>query len=449
MVLWLVLRRAGAYQWAGYWLLRAAGLYAGSFWLTGALSTPVAHAAQLFTLASVAGGHAFLLLGVWNHTRPSARWRWARRIAWYSLALFAVGVFFLPADATRIAALGHLVTLIQIAPVPLLAVLSAVLVAHARQPGGRSLQILAAAVVLTMTVDVVGASLSFAHLGTAQAVARPEWFLVLQLLVALFLSAAAFHVLLAEERSRMERLVSERVHEAHFEQLGHMASGVAHDFNNVLAVIQLAAEAAASEPQTAMARDDLATVATAGAKGRDLVASLLAYARRHAATTHDIDLHALLRDIARVLEKLVGIDRRFVLDLAEGPSPVHVDSAALVGVLTNLVANARDATEAGGTVRITTTVERAGARPNVCLRVSDTGTGIPADVLPHIFEPYYSTKGDTRGTGLGLAMARTVVKSAGGTIRVESSEGRGTTMEVVLPLVSGAAESETAQTGAR
>ena len=198
-----------------------------------------------------------------------------------------------------------------------------------------------------------------------------------------------------------------------------------------------------------MARDDLATVATAGAKGRDLVASLLAYARRHAATTHDIDLHALLRDIARVLEKLVGIDRRFVLDLAEGPSPVHVDSAALVGVLTNLVANARDATEAGGTVRITTTVERAGARPNVCLRVSDTGTGIPADVLPHIFEPYYSTKGDTRGTGLGLAMARTVVKSAGGTIRVESSEGRGTTMEVVLPLVSGAAESETAQTGAR
>jgi signal transduction histidine kinase len=232
--------------------------------------------------------------------------------------------------------------------------------------------------------------------------------------------------------ARMERL----------ESLGRLAGGVAHDFNNVLAAIKLSAQSGAIAPQHVQKDADFAEIERATAHGAALVHQLLSFARQQPENVREFDANNHIAKLTGMLERLAGrVEVRF--DAAPGPAMVSMDPSQFDQVVLNLVVNARDAMPDGGRVIVSTTVNAA--RPRgvlddhddatrfVCVVVEDTGTGIPADILPHIFEPFYSTKPTDRSTGLGLPTVQSIVHRAEGDVRVSSRQGRGTRFEVYLP----------------
>jgi two-component system, cell cycle sensor histidine kinase and response regulator CckA len=226
-----------------------------------------------------------------------------------------------------------------------------------------------------------------------------------------------------------------------------MASGVAHDFNNLLAVIGMATGTATPHGDAAtLSSRHLDAIEDAVDQGREMVGTLMSFARQEAtATPVQFDLHELIRTHEAQLSDLMGQSQSLRFALAEDACPLRGDPPGVLRLLSNLVANARDAMPAGGTVTLGTVVTRRGrassgaepnvaGRPHVSLTLRDEGTGIPADVLPRIFDPFFSTKAAGKGSGLGLALAQAFVRSAGGDIRVRESTPQGTTFEVLLPL---------------
>ena len=238
------------------------------------------------------------------------------------------------------------------------------------------------------------------------------------------------------------------------ESLGQLAGGVAHDFNNLLAVIlnyatftsEELADATESDwaGRCASARDDLAQISLAGERAASLTRQLLAFARREVVQPRVLDLDTVITSVEELLRRTLGEHVELVTSLAGDLQPILADPGRLEQVLVNLAVNARDAMPGGGTLTIDTsniTVDAdsvAGGSESppgqhVRLRVSDTGAGMPPEVIERAFEPFFTTKADGGGTGLGLATVYGILKQADGHIHIYSEPGGGTTVSIMLP----------------
>ncbi len=229
------------------------------------------------------------------------------------------------------------------------------------------------------------------------------------------------------------------------EAIGTLAGGVAHDFNNILAAIRLSAGMVLENPHLPPpCSEDVRQISLAAERAAQLTRQLLAFSRKQVMQAAILNLNDIVANLAKMLRRTLGEDVGLKLHL--GPKPLHVfsDAGMLEQVLLNLAVNARDAMPQGGELVIETKERRFSgeeARLNseaapgrcVCLRVSDTGCGIPAENLPRIFEPFFTTKDVGKGTGLGLATVFGIVKQHKGLVTVTSKVGQGTTFQVCLP----------------
>ena len=253
--------------------------------------------------------------------------------------------------------------------------------------------------------------------------------------------AAAVANVISALRSVVERQeVEAQLRQAQrLEAIGQLAGGVAHDFNNVLMVILGKAAQIADDPRVpADLRAAASDISGSGQRAASLTRQLLAFSRRQAIQTRVVDLNDTVRNTARMLKRVLGEDVAVHLALQPEPAVVTADPGMLDQVLLNLAVNARDAMIGGGHLMLeTSTME--GNPAYVCLRVSDTGSGIDPEHLPHIFEPFFTTKDVGKGTGLGLATTYGIVQQHGGRIEVDSEPGRGTTFRVLLPAPPGEA----------
>ena len=241
-----------------------------------------------------------------------------------------------------------------------------------------------------------------------------------------------------------KRLDEQLIHAARMESLGQLAGCIAHDFNNLLVVIQGHLEFVADErglSATAARRVD--SIASAVARGADLVASLMQLGRSSASTTGPVDLNAWLVAAADTLRQLVGEDISVEYQLDARPRYVDMDEARLASVVLNLASNARDAMPSGGVLRIATrdAIPKPGLATDadlggVNLIVADTGIGMDRATRKKIFEPFFTTKAPGVGTGLGLASAYEAVLDAGGEIDVASVPEEGATFTIFLPTVA-------------
>ena len=240
------------------------------------------------------------------------------------------------------------------------------------------------------------------------------------------------------------RAMEEQLRQAQrLEAVGQLTGGVAHDFNNLLAVIMGNLEILRRELRTTPDHAQLVEGALhAAERGATLIRRLLAFSRRQTLSPKPLDLNALARDTLDLVRRAVGA--RVQLETAFEPElwPCTVDSAQVETALLNLAINARDAMPAGGKVRITTRNvmldgEHEGTdgegEPYVCIAVSDTGAGIPAEIRDRVFEPFFSTKAPGQGTGLGLSMVFGFVKQSNGQLRLSSELGKGTTFSLYFP----------------
>ncbi|GAB4257947.1 PAS domain-containing protein [Deferrisoma sp.] len=236
-------------------------------------------------------------------------------------------------------------------------------------------------------------------------------------------------------------LEAQLTHSQRMEALGRLAGGVAHDFNNLLTAVSgyaemLARRVRGNEKGERAAREILKAVDRAA----DLTRQLLTFSRRQKVEPRVLHLNETLRDLAGMLERLLGEDVRLHLELGSGVGTVKADPGQLEQVVLNLAVNARDAMPRGGDLRIRTRAARdADGTPVAVIEVEDTGEGIAPEIRDRIFEPFFTTKAEDRGTGLGLATVYGIVTQAGGRVEVESEVGRGSTFRVVWPAASGAA----------
>jgi PAS domain S-box-containing protein len=244
------------------------------------------------------------------------------------------------------------------------------------------------------------------------------------------------------------------------EGIGHLAGGVAHDFNNILGVILGYGELMRhqiAEGHPARPRLDLVIQAAQRAAG--LTRQLLAFSRKQVMQPKLLDLGVMVGELRRMLERVVGEDLEIVVESAEGLGAVLADPTQIEQVIMNLVVNARDAMPRGGFLTLETanvdfdhayasTHPPAQAGSFVMLAVSDTGVGMDAETQRRMFEPFFTTKPQGEGTGLGLATVYGIVKQMGGYVWVYSEVGRGTTFKIYLPRVAEAATSAPAPVAA-
>lgn len=238
------------------------------------------------------------------------------------------------------------------------------------------------------------------------------------------------------------------------EAFGQLAGGVAHDFNNILAVIQLQAGLLKSGPNLSPEELNFAEdIGKAAERGANLTRQLLLFSRKQTLQPRNLELKQLVANITRMLERTLGEHVQLQFKFSEEPLRIHADPGMIDQILLNLSVNARDAMPKGGGIIIETSAAefdeasatqtpQARAGRFVCLSVTDSGCGIPPEVLPRIFEPFFTTKEVGKGTGLGLATVFGIVQQHGGWINVYSEVGRGTTFRVYLPRLASTSDTK-------
>jgi signal transduction histidine kinase/CheY-like chemotaxis protein len=259
-----------------------------------------------------------------------------------------------------------------------------------------------------------------------------------------------------EERTRDHEAALAQLHEAQkLETLGQLTGGVAHDFNNLLTPIIGSLDLLRRRvPADDKAHRQIEIALQAASRAATLVQRLLAFARRQDLQPRSIDIVALLRGMQDLIRKSVGPMVELEVDCPEALPPARIDPNQLELAILNLALNARDAMAGGGRLGISVRLERveAGGRLKpgdyLCVAISDTGVGMDAATLAHAIEPFFSTKGVGRGTGLGLSMVHGLAAQLGGRLSLTSEPGAGTVAEMWLPVAAEPAEAADAEQGA-
>jgi signal transduction histidine kinase len=233
------------------------------------------------------------------------------------------------------------------------------------------------------------------------------------------------------------------------EAVGRLVAGVAHNFNNLLAVTMGYTDLLLgrhSEP--GLDHADLQEIRKATERGVTLTRQLLAFGRKHDAKRARIDLNRTLEGIREMLLRVIREDIQLTIDVSIEDLTIVIDPHDLEQVVLNLVINARDALPAGGAIHIDVARESVTAAPSGApdlpvtpgayarVRVRDNGTGMTPEVLSHLFEPFFTTKGVGKGTGLGLAFVHGIARQAAGFVSIDSAPAQGTTVSVYFPLAS-------------
>ncbi|HEX9562544.1 MAG TPA: ATP-binding protein [Gemmatimonadaceae bacterium] len=252
-------------------------------------------------------------------------------------------------------------------------------------------------------------------------------------------------MVIARDVTARRQLAAHLAQAERLDSIGKLAGHVAHDFNNLLtAIIGNAEIALRSVEPTERVTEDLTKILDVSRRASQLTRQLLSFARRQTTTPRVIDVNAFLEEATPLLRRVTGEQVSLALHFEAGAPRIRFDPTQLEQVLVNLAANARDAMPSGGTLSISTALDLVteatheladGRAPGEYLRleVSDSGAGMPGDVLQRIFEPFFSTKHETGGTGLGLAVTYGAVRQHGGIIEVDSAEYHGTTFRIFVP----------------
>jgi PAS domain S-box-containing protein len=256
------------------------------------------------------------------------------------------------------------------------------------------------------------------------------------------------------ERRKLEEQLRQALK---MEAVGRLAGGVAHDFNNLLMVIngyaELLRERLAADTATSKSLDE---ILKASQRAATLIRQLLAFSRKQVLAPKILSLNEVVRDVEKMLRRVIGEDIELVTQFTEGLGSVQADPGQVEQVLLNLAVNARDAMPSGGQLVMQTSnveVDESFARRHlglhpgswISISLSDTGGGMDPETLAHIFEPFFTTKEKGKGTGLGLATVYGIVKQSGGYIHVESEMGKGTTFVIYFPRVASVPESQAAR----
>jgi signal transduction histidine kinase/DNA-binding NarL/FixJ family response regulator len=254
------------------------------------------------------------------------------------------------------------------------------------------------------------------------------------------LGALVMHIDITERK-----LLEEQIERAQrMESIGAMASGVAHDLNNSLAPILLAAEFLQNAIEDETHRRRLSTILKSAERGRDLIKQLLAFARGDDGKRRLVPISESLNEVVQIARETFPRRITITASLDTGGVLVEADPTQLYQVFLNLCLNARDAIKHDGNIEIVASVvdskdleDEAGTAECVRVVIKDTGTGIPEENLDRIFEPFFTTKPKGQGTGLGLSTSKSIVESHNGRLLVSSEEGRGTTFQIDFPVRQG------------
>jgi PAS domain S-box-containing protein len=227
------------------------------------------------------------------------------------------------------------------------------------------------------------------------------------------------------------------------EAIGRLAGGIAHDFNNLLAgIIGMSEEVFDDLPTTSPMRPNMREIISTAQQASVLTRQLLAFGRKHVPQSEILHVNTAIQNLAKMLRRFLSAEVELNFLLSPEAGYICTDEGQLEQIVINLVLNARDAIQnGGGRIQIETQRRLAENQDYAVLRVSDTGTGMSAETLSHLFEPFYTTKGSERGTGLGLATIHGIVKQNQGEILVQSELGKGSCFEVLLPQANAPQES--------
>ena len=250
---------------------------------------------------------------------------------------------------------------------------------------------------------------------------------------------------LREAHENLERTQEALFRSQKMEAVGQLTGGLAHDFNNILAIILGNVELLqAYLPKDPYTDEIVEAVLRATLHGKDLTGHLLAFSRRRLLNPQAVDVNVVVAEIVRLLGRTLGATIRVTTSTSTDAGMAYADPAALEAAVLNVALNARDAMPDGGSLTIHTSTLKVTERreteddldPGLYVHVAleDSGSGMPPDVVARAFEPFFTTKAGGRGTGLGLSMVYGFAKQSGGTVKVASEVGRGTIVSLYLPL---------------
>lgn len=240
-------------------------------------------------------------------------------------------------------------------------------------------------------------------------------------------------------------LEAQLLHAQKMESVGQLAGGVAHDFNNILTIIQgHSSLMLSSATMSQNDRDSAQQISVAAERAANLTRQLLTFSRRQIIQTRALDLNEVVNGLSQMLRRLLGEDICLQVNFSPGVPAIFADHGMVEQILMNLAVNSRDAMPKGGHLIISTStrlIDEAYVQQNpeaslgeaICLAVTDTGCGIESENLTRIFEPFFTTKSVGKGTGLGLATVYGIVKQHSGWIKVQSQVGKGTTFQIYFP----------------